>query len=281
MSKRTKMQEVITGKYPGYWMDEGCQLFTNGYYVVSLSGSSIDTEGFKEREALDCDKFFAAARDAAAVTMPCPGVKELRNIAKEKEVWQPRETIWWHCNPLLLAEIVEIIKVRGNDVELHVPFNRKESGMISCGENVAVLLPINKKTADEQRKYEEELERQRAEREEYERMCRESERRRREEKIANAESAIINKKKFNDEPFEGTTLVLFLLDKYGLKVPARVAGWIKTSLRGIGFDEDGEIQYWRKIGSCNSRTFPALLIELEKRINDKLATEAAEALPFN
>lgn len=108
----------------------------------------------------------------------------------------------------------------------------------------------------------------RAEREVEERKREEKEAREQEEieiKIKEAESFIKNQRELKNFQINGSTIILALMKKYGVKVPLRTQGWINKSLSRILFD-DKRITYTYYKTSKDSKAFYGCLLELERKI---------------
>ena len=108
-------------------------------------------------------------------------------------------------------------------------------------------------------------ERKRAEREAKERE--EEEKRLAEVKktITEAENIIRTQGTLYNDEFEGKTIVLHLLKKYGVNVPLKTQGWINNALAKVWF-KDGEITYSYYTTSRNSTVFMKYLKKLEYAI---------------
>lgn len=113
---------------------------------------------------------------------------------------------------------------------------------------------IQEKEAEEMAEYEA---RKKAEEEE--------ERTKIEKAIQDAENAIRLKRTLHNDKFEGKAIVLYLLQKYGVKVPLKTQGWINNALAQIYF-RDGEITYMYYTSSRDSTVFHKYLKELEEKI---------------
>ena len=122
---------------------------------------------------------------------------------------------------------------------------------------------------DEQWKQRTEKERKR--KEEYERRQQEEEQKRQEEivlQIEHAEQNIKDKKDLKNELIDGKSIVLCLMDKYGIKVPIKTQGWFNQKLAFVKWI-DGEItySYYRTKGTNGSQTAFKYLNMLEEAVN--------------
>lgn len=93
----------------------------------------------------------------------------------------------------------------------------------------------------------------------------EEHRKRLEKAIRDAENTIRLKRTLYNDKFEGKTIVLYLLQKYGVKVPLKTQGWVNSALAQIYF-RDGEITYMYYTSSRDSTVFRKYLKELEEKI---------------
>ena len=114
-------------------------------------------------------------------------------------------------------------------------------------------------------------EEERRQREEYERMEQEKEQKRQEEicaQLDQAEQNIREKKDLKNDLIDGKSIVLCLMDKYGIKVPIKTQGWFNKKLAFVKWI-DGEItySYYRTKGTSGSRTAFKYLNMLEEAIN--------------
>ena len=122
---------------------------------------------------------------------------------------------------------------------------------------------------DEQWKQRTEKERKR--KEEYERRQQEEEQKRQEEiavQLNQAEQNIRDKKDFKNELIDGKSIVLCLMDRYGIKVPIKTQGWFNQKLAFVKWI-DGEItySYYRTKGTNGSQTAFKYLNMLENAVN--------------
>ena len=122
---------------------------------------------------------------------------------------------------------------------------------------------------DKSRKEQEEEERRRCE--EYERREQEKEQKRQEEiceQLNQAEQNIREKKDLKNDLIDGKSIVLCLMDKYGIKVPIRTQGWFNQKLAFVKWI-DGKItySYYRTKGTNGSQTAFKYLRELENAVN--------------
>lgn len=114
-------------------------------------------------------------------------------------------------------------------------------------------------------------EKSRREREEYERQEREKEQRRESEKatqLNQTEQNIKDKKDFKNEMIDGRSIVLYLMDRYGIKVPIKTQGWFNQKLAFVKWI-DGEItySYYKTKGTNGSQTAFKYLRMLEGVVN--------------
>lgn len=109
------------------------------------------------------------------------------------------------------------------------------------------------------------------EREKVARMEQERERKRQEEitaKLNQATQNIKDRKDFKNDLIDGKSIVLFLMDKYGIKVPIKTQGWFNQKLAFVKWI-DGEItySYYKTKGTSGSQTAFKYLRMLEDAIN--------------
>jgi len=83
--------------------------------------------------------------------------------------------------------------------------------------------------------------------------------------ILEAENIIRTQGTLYNKEFEGKTIVLYLLKKYGVNVPIKTQGWINNALAKVWF-QDGKITYSYYKSSRNSTVFYRYLKELEEKI---------------
>lgn len=83
--------------------------------------------------------------------------------------------------------------------------------------------------------------------------------------VADAENTIRIQGTLYNEEFEGKTIVLYLLKKYGINMPIKTQGWVNNALAKVWF-RDGEITYSYYKSSRNSTVFYGYLKELEEKI---------------
>ncbi len=112
----------------------------------------------------------------------------------------------------------------------------------------------------EEKRQEEIAERKAKEREEKEKHNAEVQR-----TVAGAENTIRTQGTLHNEEFEGKTIVLYLLKKYGINVPIKTQGWVNNALAKVWF-QDGEITYSYYTSSKDSTVFYRYLKELEEKI---------------
>ena len=114
-------------------------------------------------------------------------------------------------------------------------------------------------------------EEERRQREEYERKEQEKEGKHQEEiamQLNQAEQNIKDKKDLKNELIDGKSIVLCLMDKYGIKVPIKTQGWFNQKLAFVKWI-DGEItySYFKTKGTNGSQTAFKYLNILEEAIN--------------
>ena len=83
--------------------------------------------------------------------------------------------------------------------------------------------------------------------------------------ISEAENTIRTKGTLNNVKFEGNTIILYLLKKYGVDVPLKTQGWVNKALARVWY-RDGKITYSYYKTSRNSTVFYGYLKELEEKI---------------
>jgi len=83
--------------------------------------------------------------------------------------------------------------------------------------------------------------------------------------IAEAENIIRKQGTLYNSEFEGKTIVLYLLKKYGVNVPIKTQGWVNNALAKVWF-QDGKITYSYYKSSKDSTVFYRFLKELEEKI---------------
>ena len=132
------------------------------------------------------------------------------------------------------------------------------------------------KLAEHYRRYHDKLkaereEEERSRREKYGRQEQERERKRQEEiaaQVDHIEQNIKNKKDFKNELIDGKSIVLILMERYGIKVPIRTQGWFNQKLAFVKWI-DGEItySYYKTKGTNGSQTAFKYLYMLEDAVN--------------
>ncbi len=83
--------------------------------------------------------------------------------------------------------------------------------------------------------------------------------------IAEAENTIRTQGTLYNKEFEGKTIVLYLLKKYGVSVPIKTQGWVNNALAKVWF-RDEKITYSYYKSSKDSTVFWKYLKELEEKI---------------
>lgn len=86
-----------------------------------------------------------------------------------------------------------------------------------------------------------------------------------EKTILEAENTIRTHGMLYNEEFEGSTIILYLLKKYGVNVPLKTQGWVNKALAKVWY-RDGEITYNYYKTSRDSTVFYEYLKELEEKI---------------
>ena len=107
--------------------------------------------------------------------------------------------------------------------------------------------------------------------EEAERREQEREQKRQEEitaQLNQAEQKIREKKDLKNDLIDGRSIVLFLMDKYGIKVPIKTQGWFNQKLAFVKWI-DGKISYsyYKTKGTNGSQTAFKYLNMLEEAVN--------------
>lgn len=107
--------------------------------------------------------------------------------------------------------------------------------------------------------------------EERERIEQKAERKRQEEiatQLERAEQNIRERKDFKNNLIDGKSIVLCLMEKYGIKVPIKTKGWFNQKLAFVKWI-DGEIAYsfYRTKGTSGSQSAFKYLRELENEVN--------------
>lgn len=286
MSKRKAMEGIILNAkntLKGYWMHGGRQYFVSPYMVVSLLEEYADTEKFEEREEMKSVYNMLTCDNKTEYRLPA--LKELKEIKKQlkaenKKVYKPTCEHWF-CDIELLIQIMEIISVKNADAYIYIPNTFKEVCYIYCEGNCAALLPIYVPDETELKRREEEAEQRRKEREEEWKKRTEamdvvvkSIKEGFEATVKDAEEKILHNEKLvnaNIDTPEGneTTIVLYLMKKYGVEVPLKTQGWINKALANIEYKEDREeYTYSYYTSSRNSTVFHAYLLQLVGKIKE-------------
>ena len=99
------------------------------------------------------------------------------------------------------------------------------------------------------------------------------------ELISQAEQAIINNQKVNNKDVtiyksryesNDTSLILYMMKLYEIKIPLKTQGWINQALASIFYDaEEGNISYSYYKSSANSNVFRKYLNEFVGKVQDK------------
>ena len=99
------------------------------------------------------------------------------------------------------------------------------------------------------------------------------------ELISQAEQAIINNQKVNNKEItiyksryesNDTSLILYMMKLYEIKIPLKTQGWINNALASIFYDvEEGNISYSYYKSSANSNVFRKYLNEFVGKVKDK------------
>lgn len=107
--------------------------------------------------------------------------------------------------------------------------------------------------------------------EEYERQKQERQKKHQEEiaaQLNQAEQKIKERKDLKNDLIDGKSIILCLMDKYGIKVPIKTQGWFNQKLAFVKWI-DGEItySYYRTKGTNGSQSAFKYLRELENAVN--------------
>lgn len=89
------------------------------------------------------------------------------------------------------------------------------------------------------------------------------------EKVFNAERNFREKVDVQNIDCNGISIILYLMRKYGIKVPLRTQGWLNNTLAFVKWYENGKLyySYFKKKGCKGSQSAFKYLKELEKAIN--------------
>lgn len=89
------------------------------------------------------------------------------------------------------------------------------------------------------------------------------------EKVLNAERNFRDKVDVQNVDCDGVSVILYLMRKYGIKVPLKTQGWLNNTLAFVKWDENKEIyySYYKKKGCKGSQSAFKYLRELEASIN--------------
>ena len=146
----------------------------------------------------------------------------------------------------------------------------RNTEILGLADNGEIELAIHYQEYHDRLKIEREEEegRQRAE---YEYQEQVKERKHQEEiavQLNQAEQNIRDKKDFKNEMIDGMSIVLFLMDRYGIKVPIKTQGWFNQKLAYVKWI-DGEItySYYKTKGTNGSQTAFKYLNMLEDAVN--------------
>ena len=146
----------------------------------------------------------------------------------------------------------------------------RNTEILALADNGETELAIHYQEYHDRLKVEHE-EKERQQRAEYERMEQEKERKYQEEiatQLNQAEQNIKDKKDFKNEMIDGRSIVLYLMDRYGIKVPIKTQGWFNQKLAFIKWI-DGKIaySYYKTKGTNGSQTAFKYLNMLEEAVN--------------
>ena len=146
----------------------------------------------------------------------------------------------------------------------------RNTEILALADNGETELAIHYQEYHDRLKVEREEE-ERLQREEYERQEREKEQERQAEistQLNQAEQNIREKKDLKNELIDGRSIVLCLMDRYGIRVPIKTQGWFNQKLAFVKWI-DGEItySYYRTKGTNGSQTAFKYLNMLEDAVN--------------
>ena len=146
----------------------------------------------------------------------------------------------------------------------------RNTGILALADNGEPELAIHYQEYHDRFKTEREEE-ERLQREEYERQERERQKKHQEEiaaQLNQAEQKIKERKDLKNDLIDGKSIVLCLMDKYGIKVPIKTQGWFNQKLAFVKWI-DGEItySYFKTKGTNGSQTAFKYLNILEEAIN--------------
>lgn len=146
----------------------------------------------------------------------------------------------------------------------------RNTTILALADNGETELAIHYQEYHDRLKIEREEE-ERCQREEYERQEQEKEERREAEKVTRlnqAEQNIRDKKDLKNDLIDGRSILLYLMDRYGIKVPIKTRGWFNQKLAFVKWI-DGKItySYYKTKGTNGSQTAFKYLNMLEDAVN--------------
>ena len=146
----------------------------------------------------------------------------------------------------------------------------RNTEILALADNGETELAIHYQEYHDRLKVEHE-EKERQQRAEYERQEQEREQKRQEEialQLERAEQNIRDKKDLKNDLIYGKSILLYLMDRYGIKVPIKTQGWFNQKLAFVKWN-DGEItySYYKTKGTNGSQTAFKYLRMLEEVVN--------------
>ena len=137
-----------------------------------------------------------------------------------------------------------------------------DAGELELAEHYRVYHEIQLQARDEKalaRQKELEQEKQKRELERQTRM---------KEQVRAAEKCILERKELANDPYEGSTIILYLMKKHGIVPPLRTQGWINEKLAKVTAHDDSISYSFRKTkGGKASQTAVDCLFQLRDRID--------------
>ena len=146
----------------------------------------------------------------------------------------------------------------------------RNTEILALADNGEIELAIHYQEYHDRLKVEHE-EKERQQRAEYERQEQEREQKRQEEialQLERAEQNIRDKKDLKNDLIDGKSILLYLMDRYGIKVLIKTQGWFNLKLDFVKWN-DGEItySYYKTKGTNGSQTAFKYLRMLEEVVN--------------